>query len=103
MNMKEKISIDEFDGKKFKIRFVEEDDNKKAVLTYYLHNYHNGVKKHFEDEANDYLKQIIEYKNQEENLNIASDLALQQLLFEVEDVPFLSAINFILLNYKFVA
>ena len=69
MNMKEKISIDEFDGKKFKIRFVEEDDNKKAVLTHYLHNYHNGVKKHFEDEANDYLNQIIEYKNQEENLN----------------------------------
>ncbi|MEY3501703.1 MAG: hypothetical protein RL308_3376 [Bacteroidota bacterium] len=99
MNMKEKISIDEFDGKKFKIRFVEEDDNKKAVLTHYLHNYHNGVKKHFEDEANDYLNQIIEYKNQEENLNIASDLALQQLLFEVEDVPFPTPKNY---TFKFI-
>jgi DNA (cytosine-5)-methyltransferase 1 len=97
--MKEKISIDEFDGKKFKIRFVEEDDNKKAVLTHYLHNYHNGVKKHFEDEANDYLNQIIEYKNQEENLNIASDLALQQLLFEVEDVPFPTPKNY---TFKFI-
>ena len=99
MNMKEKISIDEFDGKKFKIRFVEEDDNKKAVLTHYLHNYQNGVKKHFEDEANDYLNQIIEYKNQEENLNIASDLALQQLLFEVEDVPFPTPKNY---TFKFI-
>ncbi|HLP64190.1 DNA cytosine methyltransferase [Flavobacterium sp.] len=86
--MKEKISIDEFDGKKFKIRFVEEDDNRKAVLTHYLHNYRNGVKSHFEKEATEYLKQIIEYKNQEENISIASDVALQQLLFEVENVPF---------------
>ena len=88
MKMKEKIMIDEFDGKKFKIRFVEEDDNRKAVLTHYLHNYHNGIKKHYEKEALEYLNQIVEYKNQEENLNLVSDVALQQLLFEVEDVPF---------------
>ena len=88
MKMKEKIMIDEFDGKKFKIRFVEEDDNRKAVLTHYLHNYHNGIKKHYEKEALEYLNQIVEYKNQEGNLNLLSDVALQQLLFEVEDVPF---------------
>ena len=86
--MKEKIMIDEFDGKKIKIRFVEEDDNRKAVLTHYLHNYHNGIKKHYEKEALEYLNQIIEYKNQEEDLNLVSDVALQQLLFEVENVPF---------------
>ena len=86
--MKEKITIDEFDGKKFKIRFIEEDDNRKAVLTHYLHNYHNGIKKHYEKEALEYLNQIIEYKNQEEDLNLVSDVALQQLLFEVENVPF---------------
>ena len=88
MKMKEKITIDEFDGKKFKIRFIEEDDNRKAVLTHYLHNYHNGIKKHYEKEALEYLNQIIEYKNQEEDLNLVSDVALQQLLFEVENVPF---------------
>ncbi|MNQ56317.1 Modification methylase HpaII [compost metagenome] len=88
MKMKEKISIDEFDGKKFKIRFVEEDDNRKAVLTHYLHNYDNGVKEHFQEEATEFLKQIVEYKNKEENLNLVSEEALQQLLFEVEDVPF---------------
>ena len=88
MKMKEKITIDEFDGKKFKIRFIEEDDNRKALLTHYLHNYHNGIKKHYEKEALEYLNQIIEYKNQEEDLNLVSDVALQQLLFEVENVPF---------------
>lgn len=99
MKMKEKISIDEFDGKKFKIRFVEEEDNKKAVLTHYLHNYHNGVKTHFEEEATEYLNQIIEYKNQEENISIVSDVALQQLLFEVEDVPFPTPENY---TFKFI-
>ena len=48
MDLKEKIVIDEIDGKKFQIRFVQEEDNRKAVITHYLHNYHNGVKKHFE-------------------------------------------------------
>ena len=99
MNMKEKISIDEFDGKKFKIRFVVEDDNRKAVLTHYLHNYHNGVKSHFEKDAKIYLKQIVEYKNQEENISIVSDLAIQQLLFEVENVPFPTPKNY---SFKFI-
>ncbi|MEZ4876191.1 MAG: DNA cytosine methyltransferase [Flavobacterium sp.] len=86
--MKEKISIDEFDGKKFKIRFVEEDDNRKAVLTHYLHNIDNGLKEHYEKEAKQYIKEIVEYKNEEDSFNIAADVALQQLLFEVENVPF---------------
>ncbi len=99
MKMKEKISIDEFDGKKFKIRFVEQEDNRKAVLTHYLHNYHNGVKKHYEKEAIQYLKQIVEYKNEEEQLNYVSDVALQQLLFEVENVPFPTPENY---TFKFI-
>lgn len=86
--MKEKISIEEFDNKKFKIQFFESDDNKKAVLTHYLHNYRNGVKKHFEKEAKEILKEIVEYKNESEKVNMVTDVALQQLLFEVENVPF---------------
>jgi DNA (cytosine-5)-methyltransferase 1 len=86
--MKETISIDEFDGKKFKIQFYEEDDHRKAILTHYLHNYHNGVKSHFQKDAEEYLDQIIEYKNSVEDVNLVRDVALQQLLFEVENVPF---------------
>jgi len=88
MKMKEQISIEEFDGKKFKIRTVEEDDNKKAVVTHYLHNLSNGVKKHYEEEAIKYLNEIVEYKNEEEKLNLVSDSAIQQLLYEVENVPY---------------
>ncbi|RVU90570.1 DNA cytosine methyltransferase [Flavobacterium columnare] len=99
MKMKETITIDEFDGKKFKIRFIEEEDNRKAVLTHYLHNYHNGVKKHYEKEALNYLDQIVAYKNETENSNIVSDVALQQLLFEVENVPFPTPENY---TFKFI-
>ncbi|MFB9078401.1 DNA cytosine methyltransferase [Flavobacterium procerum] len=100
MKGEETIKIEEFDDKKFKTRFIEEDDdNRKAVVTHYLHNYHNGVKDHFKEEAAQYLKQIVEYKNEEGNLNIVSDSALQQLLFEVENVPFPTPQNY---TFKFV-
>ncbi len=99
MKMIEKISIDEFDGKKFKIRFLETDDNRKAVVTHYLHNYNNGIKKHYKKEATKNIKELVEYKNEEEKLNLVSDVALQQLLFEVEDVPFPTPKNY---TFKFI-
>ena len=34
MKLKEKISIDEFDGKRYQIRIVEPDNNNKAILTH---------------------------------------------------------------------
>jgi DNA (cytosine-5)-methyltransferase 1 len=40
------------------------------------------------------LKEIVEYKNEVENINIVSDVALQQLLFEVENVPFPTPENY---------
>ena len=43
MKLKEKISIDEFDGKHLQIRLVEQvpTNEKKAVITHYLHNIDN--------------------------------------------------------------
>jgi DNA (cytosine-5)-methyltransferase 1 len=88
MKLKEKISIDEFDGKKFKIRLVEANDNKKAVITHYLHNLDNGVSSHFEKDAKQYIKEFVQYKVDEDKYTMAAENALQQLLFEVNDVPF---------------
>ncbi len=90
MKLKEKISIDEFDGKRFQIRLVEPTsaNHKKAVITHYLHNIDNGVSKYFKKEAEKALKEYLTYKNQEENLSLVAEDALQQLLFEVNDVPF---------------
>ena len=51
MKTKEKISINEFDGKRFQIRLVEPNDENKAVLTHYLHNINNGVSKYYKKDA----------------------------------------------------
>ena len=99
MKLKEQISIDEFDGKRFQIRLVEPSDNKKAVLTHYLHNIHNGVSKHYKDDALKALKEFVEYKVEAENVSIFAEDALQQLLFEVENVPFPTSGNY---KFKFI-
>ena len=48
MKLKENISIDEFDGKRFQIRLVEQvfTNEQKAVITHYLHNIDKAVAKH---------------------------------------------------------
>lgn len=98
MKLKEKITIDDIDGKKFKIRIVEPENNKKAVVTHYLHNYHNGVKKHYEKDAKQYIKELVEYKFPEEKYSKVAEEAIQQLLFEVENVPFPTPDNY---TFKF--
>tara|TARA_Y100000815_G_C13341144_1_gene499981 strand:- start:1339 stop:2559 length:1221 start_codon:yes stop_codon:yes gene_type:complete len=79
------ISIEEFEGKNYQIKLVEPEE--KAILTHYLHNVHNGVSKHYKKEALVALKSLVKYKF-DETSNFVEEEALQQLLFEVENVPF---------------
>ncbi len=99
MKFSEKISIDEFDGKRFQIRLIETDNNKKAVLTHYLHNINNGVAQHYKEDALKALEELISYKQEQEKFSYAADIALQQLLFEVENVPFPTPENY---SFKFI-
>lgn len=101
MKVKENISIDEFDGKRFQIRLVEPvpTNEKKAVVTHYLHNIHNGVSKHFKDDALKYINEYVEYQEEENNVSMVAEDALQQLLFEVENVPFPTPNNY---KFKFI-
>lgn len=90
------VSIEEFDGKNYQTKLVEPED--KAVITHYLHNVHNGVSKHYKNDALKVLKTFVEYK-QDENISIVAEDALQQLLFEVENVPFPTPENY---TFKFI-
>lgn len=101
MKLKKKISIDEFDGKRFQITLIESNsiNNKKAILTHYLHNVENGISKHFKKDALKALGELLTYKNYNENNSLAAEDALQQLLFEVENVPFPTPENY---KFKFV-
>ncbi|EKT3957421.1 DNA cytosine methyltransferase [Flavobacterium psychrophilum] len=98
MKLKENISINEFDGKRYQIRIVE-PNNGKAVLTHYLHNIHNGVSKYYKNDALKVLEDFVTYKQEEEDLSIVAEDAMQQLLFEVENVPFPTPKNY---SFKFV-
>lgn len=98
MSLKQTISINEFDGKNYQIKLIV-DIEEKAVLTHYLHNYRNGVIKHYEKDAISTLKKFVEYKQIETNLSIVAEDALQQLLFEVENVPFPTPKNY---SFKFI-
>jgi DNA (cytosine-5)-methyltransferase 1 len=98
MNLKQTISINEFDIKNYQNRLVEGIEEK-AVLTHYLHNYRNGVKTHYEKDAVFSLKNFIRYRQEEKELLMVTKDALQQLLFEVENVPFLTPENY---TFKFI-
>ena len=97
IEVNEKISTEEFDGKDYLNKLVEPYD--KALITHYLHNYRNGVSKHYKKDAEKVLNNFIEYKQVEEKVNIVAEDALQQLLFEVENVPFPTPINY---KFKFI-
>jgi DNA (cytosine-5)-methyltransferase 1 len=99
MKLKENISIDEFDGKRFQIRILEPENSKKAVLTHYLHNIHNGASKYYKADALKALDEYVLYKQEEEKLSIVAEDAMQQLLFEVENVPFRTPVNY---KFKFI-
>lgn len=101
MKLKEKISIDEFDGKKFQIRLIEpvESNHKKAVITHYLHNIENGVAKHYKKDALKYIKEYVQFQKEENDISMVAETAIQQLLFEVNDVPFPTPENY---KFKFI-
>ena len=94
MNFTEKISITEISGSKFRVRFIEPEDNKEAVLTHYLHNQRNGVAKFYKNDALKFTKEILQYKFPEEEITLqVAESALQYKIFEPSDIPFPSVKN----------
>jgi DNA (cytosine-5)-methyltransferase 1 len=101
MKPKQSISINDLDNKRFQIKFIDsaESNHKKAVITHYLHNMDNGVSRHFEKDAQKYINEYVKYKKEEEDEAVVSEMVLQQMLFEVKDVPFKTPENY---TFKFI-
>lgn len=89
---REKISIEEFDDKLFKVRFVQPINEDKAILTHYLNNINNDLGKHYKKSALSVVDKFVEYKNEIDSPIVQED-ALQQFLFELKDIPFPSPKN----------
>ena len=101
MKLNEKISIEEFDSKRYQATSVDPStsNHKKAVLTHFLHNIQNGVSENYKNEAIVVLKEYVQYKIEEDDIKKFEEEALQQLLFEVINVPFPSPKNY---TFKFI-
>lgn len=89
MKLKEKISLEKVFEKEYKIKLVEPENNKEAVITHFLHNSENGVSQFYKNDAIKYTKEILEYRYPEEEItNIVAEEALQYGIFDTFDVPF---------------
>jgi DNA (cytosine-5)-methyltransferase 1 len=101
MKLKENLTIDKFDHKGFKQRVPGEalPEQVKALVTHYLHNIDNGVAKFYKREAESVLKEYVTYVNDEFGGALELKDARQQLLFEVNNVPFPTPENY---KFKFI-
>ena len=89
MKLKEKISLEEIFGKKYKIRLVEPENNKEAVITHFLHNSDNGISEFFKDDAVKFTVEILQGKYPAENITyLAAEEALQYGIFDTFSIPF---------------
>jgi DNA (cytosine-5)-methyltransferase 1 len=89
MKLKEKISLEKVFEKEYKIKLVELECNKEAVITHFLHNSKNGVSQFFKKDAIKYTKEILQYKFPKEEIsNIVAEEALQYGIFDTFNIPF---------------
>ena len=89
MLLKEKISIENFEDKNFKSRFIESKKNTEAAFTHYLHNHRNGVSQFYKPDAIEHVKSLLKYKFPEETTtNTVAEEALQYLIFKQDKFPF---------------
>lgn len=89
MNFTEKIYIESFGDKQFRVRLIEPDSSKEAILTHYLHNKRNNFSRFYKKKALEFAKEILEYKHPEEEISLeVAEEALQYGLFKIENLPF---------------
>lgn len=89
MLLKEKITIENFEDKKFKIRLVESGKDTEAAFTHYLHNHRNGVSQFYKPDAIEHVKNLFKFKFPDRQVsNLVAEEALQYLIFQQEKIPF---------------
>jgi DNA (cytosine-5)-methyltransferase 1 len=98
MSIKEQISVEDFDNTVYQLKYGAINGEEKAIVTHYLHNIHNDISNFYKKKALSILKKYVAFKNEAGN-SITEQDVLQQLLSEVENVPFPSSKNY---NFKFI-
>ena len=91
MELKEKISIEEIEGIKYRIKLYEPfDDEYKAAFTHYLHNSKNGISKYYKSGAIKQIQKAYQYKFPDDELSskMAEEYIQYLLLDYKEEIPF---------------
>lgn len=90
MELKERITPEDVNEKCNKIGPIDPENPKKAAFTHYLYNYKNGVSQFYKRDALEFVKDILNHKNPEEQVtNRVAEEALQYYLFDFKnDIPF---------------
>jgi DNA (cytosine-5)-methyltransferase 1 len=88
--IKEKIKLENIDGKLFEIKIYQNEDEGSALLTHYKKNTKNGISKYYKQSALDYVKNKLKEDYPDEDISDkVAENALQYLLFKLdENVPF---------------
>jgi DNA (cytosine-5)-methyltransferase 1 len=98
MSSGRKICIDDFDSDSSKTEFKPAVENK-AIITHYLSNFKKHEPTFFGEAAIPIIKKHINYnEGSNDQISVFED-ACQQLLFEIEDVPFSPTQN---INFNFI-
>jgi DNA (cytosine-5)-methyltransferase 1 len=95
MELKERITLEDINDKRFKIRIIEPESYGKAAFTHYLHNNKNGISKFYKNDAIEFVRDILTNKNPEKEVSQkVAEEALQYFLFDFKnDVPFVEPKN----------
>jgi len=90
MELKERITIDDFQGTTFKVKIIELENEQNASFTHYLHNHKNGASQSYKQNALEHVKDVLKQKYPENIIsNKTAEEALQYLLYDFKDLaPF---------------
>ncbi len=89
LKIENKISIEHFKDKKFKITLLKSTNDHEASFTHYLNNHKNGISQFYKSDAIEHVKSLLDYKYPEEKTSsLVAEEALQYLIFQQESVPF---------------
>jgi len=82
----EKISLESFGDKKFKIRLLESKKETEPPFTHYLYNHKNGVAQYYKPDAIEHVKKMLSYKFPAKNITTkVAEETLQYLLFDFHE------------------
>jgi len=99
MQQKGKKTIDFLFGNGNKSQFSDVIDNKKAVITHYLHNIGNDYGRHYQKDALIFLKDAIINSSDDSVKSLSTEELIKKLIREAEDVPFATVENH---NFTFI-